>query len=118
MGHVTEEGRVVGFPIERVADCRHAAPEDLALCRRALERPRRLGVVRGDVNRHNFLIRDGRAVMIDCEEARRCGDERALGEELARLAEELRSTSGRGGVLVVSESDPVPGGEAVVSVGA
>ena len=57
LGHLTEEGRVIGFLIERVFDCRHATPEDLSLCQHTLAKLHKLGIKHGDTNKHNFLIR-------------------------------------------------------------
>ena len=31
LGHLTEEGRVIGFVMELITNCRHATTEDLAL---------------------------------------------------------------------------------------
>ncbi|KAG8418462.1 hypothetical protein J3458_005874 [Metarhizium acridum] len=38
LGHLAEEGRVIGFVMARVADCRHATPEDFSLCCQALSK--------------------------------------------------------------------------------
>jgi hypothetical protein len=32
LGHLTEQGRVIGFAMERITSYRHATPEDLVLC--------------------------------------------------------------------------------------
>ncbi|KAF2106087.1 alpha-galactosidase A precursor [Lophiotrema nucula] len=102
LGHISEEGRVIGFMIERIADCRHAAPGDVALCQQTLRRLHELGIRHGDVNRHNFLVHDGRATLIDFDMAARGADEQALEEEFRRVQEELQDTSGRGGRIVES----------------
>lgn len=69
LGHITEDGRVIGFIMEKVVGGKHAKPEDLSLCQAALSRLHRLGIKHGDVNKHNFLIHDGRATLIDFDNA-------------------------------------------------
>lgn len=69
-----EEGRVIGFVMERIAGARHATIEDLEVCREKLCGLHRLGVLHGDFNRFNFLIRDGCAVLVDFECAGKCED--------------------------------------------
>ncbi|KAJ5207512.1 hypothetical protein N7491_001859 [Penicillium cf. griseofulvum] len=65
LGHLTEDGRVIGFLMERIRDARHAGPQDLESCREVLSRLHCLGIHHGDTNRFNFLIRDSQAVLID-----------------------------------------------------
>lgn len=101
LGHLSEEGRVIGFLIEFIPGCRHADVEDLALCQAALSRLHRLGIKHGDINKHNFLIRDGKPTLIDFEGAVQCDDTKELEEEFERLSEELRDVSGRGGSRVM-----------------
>lgn len=36
LGHISEEGRVIGFLLEKIADARHAAPADFEACSQAL----------------------------------------------------------------------------------
>ena len=100
LGHLTESGRVIGFVIERIGGG-HATPEDLPLCQRALTRLHDLGIKHGDINKHNFLIRAGEAIMIDFDNASLCNDAEERSRELQRLEAELRSTSGRGGSTVM-----------------
>jgi predicted Ser/Thr protein kinase len=105
LGHLSEEGRVIGFIIERITNCHHATPEDLPLCQQTLSKLHRLGVKHGDVNKHNFLIHDGTATLIDFENSTRCNDAKVLeGEEFQKLQEELQDTSGRGGRIVESDT--------------
>lgn len=78
-------------------------PEDLSKCREALSRLHQLGIRHGDVNKHNFLIREGRAILIDFECASKCENPEVLEKELESLEEQLRNVSGRGGVLSVEE---------------
>ncbi|KAH9832749.1 alpha-galactosidase A precursor [Teratosphaeria destructans] len=101
-GHVTEHGRVIGFLMDRIADARRGGPEDLEVCQAVLGRLHGLGLKHGDVNRHNFLIHDGRATMIDFEGTRRCEDPAELAEEMASLAQQLSDESGLGGVITTA----------------
>jgi predicted Ser/Thr protein kinase len=64
-----------------------------------------LGIKHGDINKHNFLIHDEKATLIDFDVATRCNDAKALTEEYHRLQEELQDTSGRGGKIV--EKNPI-----------
>lgn len=50
LAHLTEEGRVIGFLMARIADCRHATPDDLPLCHSVLSRLHDLGIKHGDIN--------------------------------------------------------------------
>ncbi|KNZ71263.1 hypothetical protein J132_00100 [Termitomyces sp. J132] len=104
LGHLTEEGRVIGFAMERITSARHAEPEDLALCEQALLTLHRLNIKHGDINKHNFLIHDDRATLIDFATAVQCNDAKVLEEEFRRLEKELTDTSGRGGCVIVESS--------------
>jgi hypothetical protein len=53
LGHISEDGRAIGFITEKVVDGRHATPDDLSLCQTILSRLHRLGIKHGDVNKHN-----------------------------------------------------------------
>jgi predicted Ser/Thr protein kinase len=107
LGHLTEEGRVIGFAMERITSCRHwhATPEDLALCQQALSKLHRLSIKHGDINKHNFLIHDDRATLIDFDVALRCNDAKVLEEEFRGLEKELSDMSGRGGRVVESSTE-------------
>ena len=96
LGLLTEEGRIIGFIIERLTDAHHASPTELRLCQVALSKLHNLGILHGDVNKHNFLVKDGRAILIDFECARATEDKSALREEMECLLDELGDTSGRG----------------------
>jgi predicted Ser/Thr protein kinase len=102
LAHLTEEGRVIGFAMERIINCRHARPDDLALCQQALSKLHRLSIKHGDINKHNFLIHDDRATLIDFDAALRCDNAKVLEEEFRGLEKELSDTSGRGGRVVVT----------------
>ena len=102
LGHLHEEGRVIGFIMEQIQNCRHAELEDLTLCQQTLSRLHTLGFKHGDINKHNFLIQDKTAILIDMESVTRCSDTDVLNEEFRRLKEELQDTSGRGGSKIVA----------------
>ena len=105
LGHIHEEGRIIGFVLEELLHVRTAEPKDLALCQRSLQELHDLGIKHGDINKHNFLISDERAVLIDFESTQKCEDEAQLREEYDMLEESLADTSGRGGVGMISDSD-------------
>lgn len=100
LGHLTEEGRVIGIVMERIADCRHATSDDLALCRQALSKLHDLGIKHGDVNKHNFLVHAGRATLIDFENSSRTTSFKELEAEICSLEEQLLDMSGRGGRVI------------------
>ena len=91
--------------MERIISYRHATSEDLALCQQALSKLHRLSIKHGDINKHNFLIHDDRATLIDFEAAVQCNDAKVLEEEFRRLEKELSDMSGRGGRVVESSSE-------------
>ncbi|KAI3395960.1 hypothetical protein diail_599 [Diaporthe ilicicola] len=65
LAHVTENHtRVIGFLLERIHDAREAGPEDLDGCRAALARLHALGIARGDLRRHSFLVRSDGSVLV------------------------------------------------------
>ncbi|KAF4555579.1 Hypothetical protein D9617_2g055410 [Elsinoe fawcettii] len=80
LGHITEGDRVVGFLVEKIEGARHARPEDLGICRQVLGRLHALGIKKGDINKHNFLIKDGKAVMIDFDGVRSVQTRRNWGQ--------------------------------------
>ncbi len=99
LGHVTEEGRVIGFVMEYIDDARTATPGDLRACQSALSRLHALGIKHGDINKHNFVLRGGgEVVLIDFEAAEKAKTREELDVKYSRLDDELRDLSGRGGV--------------------
>lgn len=98
LGHLEENGRTIGFLIEAFADSRHPGPIDLEICQQALSKLHCIGVKHGDINKHNFLVLDDRAVLLDFESATKCDDAKLLEEELQELERHLKSTTGIGGV--------------------
>ncbi|KAF8060751.1 hypothetical protein FPV67DRAFT_1655401 [Lyophyllum atratum] len=103
LGHITEgkDGRVVGFAAEWVQDARTAGPGDLESCRKALGRLHELGIKSGDINKHNFLVREGHGdvVLVDFEFARKCSPQE-LEDEMNTLQASLEDPSFRGGYKV------------------
>ncbi|KAJ8129967.1 hypothetical protein O1611_g3664 [Lasiodiplodia mahajangana] len=101
LGHVTEgnDGRVVGFIIEWVQDARAAGLEDIESCKMALGRLHKLNIKSGDINKHNFLVRDGQdTVLIDFETAEFGCSPEELDLETGTLEHTLQDKSSRGGV--------------------
>lgn len=45
LGHLTEEGRVIGFVIDYIKDARHAGPDDVEACQIALRKLHQVGLV-------------------------------------------------------------------------
>ncbi|CAJ0541133.1 Ff.00g078980.m01.CDS01 [Fusarium sp. VM40] len=106
LGHLTEgrDGRVVGFVTEWVEGARAAGSADIDGCKKALGRLHELGIKLGDINKHNFLVRDGHdVVLVDFETAKRGCSSSELEEEMSALKSSLESMSFRGGVEVVHE---------------
>lgn len=97
LGHLTEDGRVIGFLMQRITNARHAGTQDLEPCRQVLSRLHCLGVRHGDTNRYNFLIRRSKAVLIDFDTARKCDNRDMLVKEFEDLSRCLQDPSGRGG---------------------
>ena len=100
--HLTEEGRVIGFMMERIINCWHARSDDLALCQQALLKLHQLSIKHSDINKHNFLIHDDQAMLIDFDGALQCDNAKVLEEEFQGLEKELSDTSGRGGQVVMT----------------
>ena len=105
LAHLTEEGRVIGFVLERIINFRHAGPDDLALCQQALSKLHQLNIKHGDINKHNFLIHDDRATLIDFDHASQCDDAKVLEDEFRGIEKELSDMSGRGGRVVITSDD-------------
>lgn len=106
LGHLTENGRVMGFLMEKV-EGRPACIDDLERCEILLKRLHRLGnlgLVHGDLNRYNFIVEeepDGRIWLVDFEHAQDF-DEDLARAELESLASELAEETGRGGSVIIS----------------
>ncbi|RBR09405.1 hypothetical protein FVER53590_29417 [Fusarium verticillioides] len=106
LGHVTEgkDGRVIGFVTEFVEGARPAESRDIEGCEKALKKLHELSIKMGDTNKFNFLVRDGRDVMIaDLEAAEQGCSQEELEEEMKGLKACLEDTSFLGGVYIVKE---------------
>lgn len=94
VAHVTENrGRVVGFLLERVRGTREAGEADSDGCRDALARLHALGIAKGQLSRHSFLVREDGSVTIHGPFTGNFGDEEEIEEnmdtEMKRLDEVL-----------------------------
>lgn len=101
LGHVTEGARVIGFLVECIEGAT-ANFEDVDACRTALEQLHSAGIKHGDINKHNFLVKDGKATIVDFESAEKVGsaehgDEDRLRLEFEGLEASLQDQSHRGG---------------------
>jgi hypothetical protein len=93
MGHLTEglNRRVVGFVVEWVEGARAARPEDYDGCKKALARLHARGIKHGDLNRTNFLVRDGQdVVLVDFEAVDPSCPAEELEKEMASLERMLK----------------------------
>lgn len=100
LGHVAEGGRVIGFLMDHIEGAT-ATIGDLDTCRTALGRLHAIGIKHGDINKYNFLVKDGMATVIDFESAEKC-DEHQLRLESAGLEASLQDQSYRGGAYHVA----------------
>ncbi len=95
IGHLTENGRVMGMLLEFVQG-RAAGIQDLERCETVVSWLHGLGIVHGDVNRHNFIVdAAGNIHVIDFMNTEPWTAEGAQGE-LQSLREQLTETSSRG----------------------
>lgn len=109
LGHLTEGERVIGFIMACVTDCRPAVLEDYRLCRSALIKLHGLAIKHGDVNRHNFLVHQETAVLVDFENSSQTTNTTDLEDELQCLQSTLKDTSDRGGRHVEGLMEAYPG---------
>lgn len=92
LGHLTEgkDGRVVGFVAEWFEGARAAGPGDIDGCKNVFGRLHELGIKLGDINKHNFLVRDGHdVVLVDFETAKRDYSPPQLEDEMSALKSSL-----------------------------
>ena len=69
IGYVTEEGRKIGFIVEKLEGARHAELRDAMLCDAVVKGLHARGIVHNDCHNGNVLIKDGRAFLVDFETA-------------------------------------------------
>ena len=99
LGYLTEDGRVIGFLIEYV-EGHHATISDLPACEAVVRRLHGLGVLHGDLNKHNFLISERGAILIDFETAKQSENNEVMEREVKGLKGQLLDESGNGGVVL------------------
>ena len=96
LGHLLEDGRVIGLLIEFVPNARPANNGDLKACLATLHRLHGLKVLHADPNLYNFLITEGgKCMMCDFEDCQLDADDeryKAEAEDLpAKLEDNFRS---------------------------
>lgn len=78
LGHVSENGRVIGFVTQYIEGARHphvGSSQDYKACAKVLDDLHEIGVYHGDLHRGNVLIDDhGKASLVDFENARIQGE--------------------------------------------
>lgn len=90
LGHVTENGRIIGFLMEYLEDAVVGQALDYKRCEEVLKKFHAHGWLHRDYNHTNFLVQpDGTAKLIDFEYARRCSDKTKFERELAALEREF-----------------------------
>jgi serine/threonine protein kinase len=99
LGYLTEDGRVIGFLIEHVRG-HHATISDLRACEVTVRRLHALGILHGDLNKHNFLVSERGAILIEFETAKRSENREAMKREVEELEGQLLDESGNGGVVL------------------
>ncbi|QPC78279.1 hypothetical protein HYE68_009031 [Fusarium pseudograminearum] len=99
LGHVHENGRIVGLLPEKV-EGRSASAKDLDICEAALGKLHALGLSHGDVNRYNFLITEEGVKLLDFESLEENASPESMRKELEHLRVELVDESGRGGGFI------------------
>jgi tRNA A-37 threonylcarbamoyl transferase component Bud32 len=103
LGYLKEDDRAIGFVIERL-EGHHASISDFAAFETIVKESHGLGILHGDLNRHNFIAKDGKALLVDFETARKCDDKEALRAELEALKGKLLDESRTGGVVQVVDT--------------
>lgn len=99
VAHVTENrSRVIGFLLERVPGAREAGPADLDACRAVLTRLHALGIAKGRLSRHSFLVLEDGSVIIQGPFTGSFGEPEDLEEAMRAEMESLE------GVLAQSPS--------------
>ncbi|KJZ76158.1 hypothetical protein HIM_04614 [Hirsutella minnesotensis 3608] len=99
LAHVHENGRVMGFLLEKI-EGRSASVQDLEVCKAAVEKLHKRGLIHGDVNRYNFLVTESGVKLLDFECLREEADPTSMEKELESLQAELTDESGRGGGFI------------------
>ncbi|KAI9771584.1 MAG: hypothetical protein M1835_006406 [Candelina submexicana] len=80
--------------------------DDLESCEAVVRRLHGLGIVHGDLNKHNFLVDDGgKVALIDFESAKKSTDKEAMEKETRGIKEQLLTKAFRGGVATGSSGE-------------
>lgn len=96
VAYVTENhSRVVGFLLERVSGVREAGIADLDACRAALARLHVLGIPKGPLSRHSFLVRGDGSVMIQGPLSSYSQDSEGIDEVMRAEMESLKEVLAR-----------------------
>jgi hypothetical protein len=95
--HLVEHDRVIGILVEKV-EGRRGDICDLAASQEIMKRLHSLGIVHGDLNRHNFIVSDAGITLVDFENAIQNGSQEAMKLEYEEIAKQLEEQTGRGGV--------------------
>lgn len=96
VAHVTENhSRVIGFLLERVPGAREAGAADLDACRAALARLHALGITKGQLSRHSFLVREDGSVMIQGPFSTSSGDAEGIEDAMKAEMESLEEVLAR-----------------------
>ncbi|KAE8036869.1 hypothetical protein FH972_009502 [Carpinus fangiana] len=102
LGHIIENGRIIGFLVECIDEARRAGHDDVDQCRRLLDKVHQAGIKHGDVNRHNFLVTKKRTWLVDWEHAQQCNETAILEEGANELERYLTDESGKGGTRTMT----------------
>ncbi|KAJ3482829.1 hypothetical protein NLG97_g7466 [Lecanicillium saksenae] len=112
LGHVQENGRIIGFALEKLHGRRHARPDDIAVCQAALGQLHSRGISHGNVKGNHFLVdddEDNSVVIVDFAQARVAAAKDELEAEHDNLALGLREESDGGdefdGVIYEEEDE-------------
>jgi predicted Ser/Thr protein kinase len=96
LGHLHENGRVVGILLEYIDGRRPRKEQDYETCAHALSRLHDLGLVHGDVNLDNFIVTGvGEAQLVDFENCK-LGTKEERMREVKQLEREFEEDSQRG----------------------
>lgn len=110
LGHVHENGRIMGFVLDKLAG-RAASAGDLKSCESAVREFHKLGCVHGDLNRFNFLVTDAGVKVLDFECFLENAEQQSMREELEMLPQLLAEESGRGGGFIFHDAGADAGGD-------
>lgn len=109
LGHVSEEGRVIGFLMEFISGHFPRGEGDREVCSKALEKLHGLGMKHSDIHRGSFVVRREKgvdeAVLVDLQMAVPCRDAVELVGEQTELGRCLRPGLGTRSDIRIYEDD-------------